>query len=80
MKKTVIDTDDLKCNGIDMDEDMKDKSLCVQDIKPHTDIWTFGLKDPDGLRLDTKTQLDTESKDVSKKEFSPPGGVYMGKL
>ena len=78
MKKTVIDTDDLKCNGIKMDEDMKEFSLCVQGVKPHTDVWTFGLKDPDGLRLDTKTRLDPESKVVSKAEFSPPGGVYMG--
>ena len=58
-----------------MEEDMKDKSMCVVDIKPHTDVWTFMLKDSDGLKLDT----NTERIDISKEEFSPPGGVYMGK-
>ena len=69
-------SDDIKCNSIDMEEDMKDKSLCVVDIKPHTDVWTFELKYTDAMKLDTKM----ERKAITKKEFSPPGGKYMGKL
>ena len=36
---------------------MKDKSACVVDIKPKTMVWTFWLKNPNDMELDTNPKI-----------------------
>ena len=39
-------------------EDMKDKSACVVDIKPKTMVLTFWLKNPNDMELDTNPKIE----------------------
>ena len=61
-----------------MNENMKDKAMCVVDSKPQTRVLTFWLKDSDGLELDTNTETvgrKPHFRDIDAR----PGGRYMGK-
>ena len=59
-----------------MNEDMKDKSICVVESKPKTKILTFWLKKSDGFELDTKTKIK-EREPVFSAEDPPSDGTYM---
>ena len=61
-----------------MNENMKDKAMCVVDFKPQTDVLTFWLKDSDGLELDTNTKTKGRTPEIRAID-ARPGGRYMGK-
>ena len=74
----VSKNDDLKCDRAEMNENMKDKALCVVDSKPKTDVLTFWLKDSDGLELDTNTETVGRTPQMRAND-ARPRGRYMGK-
>ena len=63
-----------------MNDDMKDKSICVVESKPKTKILTFWLKKSDGFELDTNKEKRKEREPVFSAEDPPPDRTYMSIL
>ena len=59
-------------------KNMKDKEMCVVDIKPKTDVGIFWLKEPDGLELDLRPTIK-ERKPLIKGILPKQRRNYIGR-